>query len=214
IISVSPGKHTVTATAKGYNITGVGWRGSWVQEDSVARHAPFCSARSVEAEFKGPPENVTPSGDYDEELTVSLVCDRGCKETEKQKENAAKEIALTAASEDCKDFNWEGSKISFNPPGQVGIPISMISEFPSFSLNKFGLAQSKTELRPGTYSLNFFAPHLSEDRKSTRLNSSHRCISYAVFCLKKKRHIARLSTNTRTQQRLWANTRTMTSTSK
>src|SRR5437762_5433146 len=25
-----------------------------------------------------------------------------------------------------------------------------------------------------------------EDRKSTRLNSSHRCISYAVFCLKKK----------------------------
>src|SRR5207248_4867608 len=26
----------------------------------------------------------------------------------------------------------------------------------------------------------------SEDRKSTRLNSSHRTISYAVFCLKKK----------------------------
>src|SRR5437762_13596222 len=27
------------------------------------------------------------------------------------------------------------------------------------------------------------------DRKSTRLNSSHRCISYAVFCLKKKKRI-------------------------
>src|SRR5437764_5959486 len=27
------------------------------------------------------------------------------------------------------------------------------------------------------------------DRKSTRLNSSHRCISYAVFCLKKKKII-------------------------
>src|SRR5207248_11478199 len=26
------------------------------------------------------------------------------------------------------------------------------------------------------------------DRKSTRLNSSHRTISYAVFCLKKKNH--------------------------
>src|SRR5207248_4363321 len=26
------------------------------------------------------------------------------------------------------------------------------------------------------------------DRKSTRLNSSHRTISYAVFCLKKKKH--------------------------
>src|SRR2546429_4476106 len=29
-------------------------------------------------------------------------------------------------------------------------------------------------------------PHL-EDRKSTRLNSSHGYISYAVFCLKKKK---------------------------
>src|SRR5437879_7895633 len=28
---------------------------------------------------------------------------------------------------------------------------------------------------------------LARDRKSTRLNSSHRCISYAVFCLKKKK---------------------------
>src|SRR5437762_6079334 len=28
----------------------------------------------------------------------------------------------------------------------------------------------------------------ARDRKSTRLNSSHRCISYAVFCLKKKKH--------------------------
>src|SRR5437763_15407082 len=36
-----------------------------------------------------------------------------------------------------------------------------------------------------------FAPLLAalrrQDRKSTRLNSSHRCISYAVFCLKKKK---------------------------
>src|SRR5256885_7873235 len=29
-------------------------------------------------------------------------------------------------------------------------------------------------------------PHRREDRKSTRLNSSHLVISYAVFCLKKK----------------------------
>src|SRR5256885_11833956 len=29
----------------------------------------------------------------------------------------------------------------------------------------------------------------AEDRKSTRLNSSHLVISYAVFCLKKKIHI-------------------------
>src|SRR5258708_8189104 len=34
----------------------------------------------------------------------------------------------------------------------------------------------------------------SEDRKSTRLNSSHQIISYAVFCLKKKKQSHRHST--------------------
>src|SRR5437762_10602417 len=32
-----------------------------------------------------------------------------------------------------------------------------------------------------------FIDEILQDRKSTRLNSSHRCISYAVFCLKKKK---------------------------
>src|SRR5207248_3500240 len=32
------------------------------------------------------------------------------------------------------------------------------------------------------------------DRKSTRLNSSHRTISYAVFCLKKKKKITKMKT--------------------
>src|SRR5438552_16903306 len=30
--------------------------------------------------------------------------------------------------------------------------------------------------------------YFEKDRKSTRLNSSHQIISYAVFCLKKKRY--------------------------
>src|SRR2546422_3146346 len=39
-------------------------------------------------------------------------------------------------------------------------------------------------------------PHIAQnsallDRKSTRLNSSHGYISYAVFCLKKKKHSLR-----------------------
>src|SRR5438874_10720590 len=34
---------------------------------------------------------------------------------------------------------------------------------------------------------------LARDRKSTRLNSSHVEISYAVFCLKKKTYVPRLS---------------------
>src|SRR5437588_6976098 len=40
-----------------------------------------------------------------------------------------------------------------------------------------------------------------QDRKSTRLNSSHTVISYAVFCLKKKR-------NTRTKKSRYRNVAT------
>src|SRR5690349_23699612 len=34
---------------------------------------------------------------------------------------------------------------------------------------------------------------IDEDRKSTRLNSSHVEISYAVFCLKKKKYLSTLA---------------------
>src|SRR2546430_13748506 len=50
---------------------------------------------------------------------------------------------------------------------------------------------------PGKHGRKFLAPKTSarvfqetiEDRKSTRLNSSHSQISYAVFCLKKKNSV-------------------------
>src|SRR5438477_5271761 len=35
----------------------------------------------------------------------------------------------------------------------------------------------------------YMSPEQAQDRKSTRLNSSHMSISYAVFCLKKKSNI-------------------------
>src|SRR4249919_4125481 len=38
-----------------------------------------------------------------------------------------------------------------------------------------------------------------QDRKSTRLNSSHVNISYAVFCLKKKKKVVRAYRNQRTE---------------
>src|SRR5438552_12127260 len=49
------------------------------------------------------------------------------------------------------------------------------------------LVQTVVEARRGEWprALQVFAQRL-EDRKSTRLNSSHQIISYAVFCLKKK----------------------------
>src|SRR2546430_8742752 len=36
------------------------------------------------------------------------------------------------------------------------------------------------------------SPPVPADRKSTRLNSSHSQISYAVFCLKKKKHTSQI----------------------
>src|SRR5437879_7407330 len=42
---------------------------------------------------------------------------------------------------------------------------------------------------------------LTTDRKSTRLNSSHRCISYAVFCLKKKKKKRNENTDIAKKQR-------------
>src|SRR5258708_23626990 len=55
-----------------------------------------------------------------------------------------------------------------------------------------------------TVDLNFtFSPEFNQsltvqpdgDRKSTRLNSSHQIISYAVFCLKKKNGTKKLDTH-------------------
>src|ERR687890_688575 len=42
------------------------------------------------------------------------------------------------------------------------------------------------------------------DRKSTRLNSSHANISYAVFCLKKKTHSGSTRTRARAPQTTWS----------
>src|SRR5256885_6001738 len=39
----------------------------------------------------------------------------------------------------------------------------------------------------------FLSKEFNPDRKSTRLNSSHLVISYAVFCLKKKNHLHTLT---------------------
>src|SRR2546429_7249167 len=55
----------------------------------------------------------------------------------------------------------------------------------------------RSRLRPGGVDQGFKAraaavPHSrspQRDRKSTRLNSSHRYISYAVFCFKKKKNM-------------------------
>src|SRR5690625_5823535 len=52
------------------------------------------------------------------------------------------------------------------------------------------LPMSKEQLEDALADKHAFIGAAESDRKSTRLNSSHVAISYAVFCLKKKlRHI-------------------------
>src|SRR2546430_12878944 len=67
--------------------------------------------------------------------------------------------------------------MAFRESDPVGVVVAAERCRELFDLNSLGLLR---ELR-------------SKDRKSTRLNSSHSQISYAVFCLKKKK-----DTNART----------------
>src|SRR5258705_2704960 len=59
------------------------------------------------------------------------------------------------------------------------------------SLHDFYLDYMKNQLEPGEFvqalAVPLDAARRQTDRKSTRLNSSHLGISYAVFCLKKKK---------------------------
>src|SRR5437879_13257586 len=52
--------------------------------------------------------------------------------------------------------------------------------------NEFPYSVMVTDVYDGPLDLLLDLIRKQKDRKSTRLNSSHRCISYAVFCLKKK----------------------------
>src|SRR5437867_9017470 len=84
----------------------------------------------------------------------------------------------------------EGSK---NWPRAAWLPRPVAGSFRS-NARRYGprreLAASAKERAwepPGTGTSARDAGAPRRDRKSTRLNSSHRTISYAVFCLKKKK---------------------------
>src|SRR5205814_8354345 len=69
--------------------------------------------------------------------------------------------------------------------------LSLHDALPIFSARRIGPLVAVT-LSPGVR-LALTELALGRDRKSTRLNSSHLGISYAVFCLKKKKHCQRSS---------------------
>src|SRR5437764_9705012 len=59
--------------------------------------------------------------------------------------------------------------------------------FPYTTLFRSPGGRERPNLRIGSHRAGGGPAGDLRDRKSTRLNSSHRCISYAVFCLKKKK---------------------------
>src|SRR5258707_8324814 len=69
------------------------------------------------------------------------------------------------------------------PPRSTLFPYTTL--FRSFAPS-LGISIGATALT-GNIQLNLSANYWVVDRKSTRLNSSHANISYAVFCLKKKK---------------------------
>src|SRR5256885_8693809 len=70
------------------------------------------------------------------------------------------------------------------PPRSTLFPYTTL--FRSYTWNVFNPGDSESGY-PESYLSLELEPRGEEDRKSTRLNSSHLVISYAVFCLKKKK---------------------------
>src|SRR5699024_12704019 len=65
--------------------------------------------------------------------------------------------------------------------------LTMIYPFQIFSWKRFVLKGTSISIGSRRFGVSEIREmHLLSDKKSTRLNSSHVSISYAVFCLKKK----------------------------
>src|SRR5256885_9671296 len=70
------------------------------------------------------------------------------------------------------------------PPRSTLFPYTTLFRSPIVSEAKRGTRKSERGAAPTNPGAS--VPRSALDRKSTRLNSSHLVISYAVFCLKKK----------------------------
>src|SRR5207253_9381190 len=83
------------------------------------------------------------------------------------------------------------------PPPPISTLFPYTTLFRSFDLflpicrccfrHKTSVSLRASHFEPAVQARNSASGHALQDRKSTRLNSSHVAISYAVFCLKKKK---------------------------
>src|SRR5207245_10087353 len=74
------------------------------------------------------------------------------------------------------------------PPRSTLFPYTTLFRSLTYGMDRYGGAfHQHCCCAAGAFSGEDHHPQLARDRKSTRLNSSHGSISYAVFCLKKKK---------------------------
>src|SRR2546429_6736305 len=73
----------------------------------------------------------------------------------------------------------------FRSPRRVGLGLELTGDF---ACHRAPPAQGRAAVYRVRCAASPRRFRSSRDRKSTRLNSSHGYISYAVFCLKKKKH--------------------------
>src|SRR5437762_14006872 len=83
----------------------------------------------------------------------------------------------------------KGMLFDFSPAQEI----SMWMKNTYISLDMIFIRPDGRILRIAENTEPFSTKIIPSDRKSTRLNSSHRCISYAVFCLKKKNNRSRFA---------------------
>src|SRR5207249_7678819 len=74
-----------------------------------------------------------------------------------------------------------------NPGRLIGAAAGIRTRVPGCLLIRMGSRCHRPGCPPALLEVESLGWLALEDRKSTRLNSSHVSISYAVFCLKKKR---------------------------
>src|SRR3712207_7945565 len=74
-------------------------------------------------------------------------------------------------------------------PELVPVRFAVRAFCPRIDLREFLGVEEAVAQRPAPFRV------VDEDRKSTRLNSSHANISYAVFCLKKKKKTRYINTS-------------------
>ena len=93
--------------------------------------------------------------------------------------------------EECKDFkDWSKSIDTFVMHNGLSFDAPLLNKFTGSSIESNQIRDTLIEsqlfnpIREEGHGLNAWG---KKDRKSTRLNSSHGYISYAVFCLKKKK---------------------------